>query len=123
MTPVFRVIVAIGVVLLAMAASAMLLTDSLHDRTRSRVHVSPGGRYAVTLVSDEAFGQVETVLVVASPGTGQAHTIFDQPGDTPLRFLRWQDDTTAVLEAPPRSGQPARALLLICQPDRCALDP
>ena len=85
-------------------------------------HPSPDGRLVLLLISDTAFGQVETLRVIAVPDTPAAHIIFDQPGDIPLHFRRWRDTVTAELDRPARSPEPAESLLLTCGAQACHLD-
>ena len=85
-------------------------------------HLSPDGRLMVTLERDEAFGQVETLTVLADPNTGRARRIFRSVGDTPLRFLRWHEARAAELEFPPQGGEPAYRLRLACGDETCTLD-
>jgi len=85
-------------------------------------HTSPDGHLMVTLKRDESFGQVETFSVFADPNTQQARRIFRSVGDTPLRFLRWQEARTAELEFPQQGGESAYRLRLAYGDDNCTLD-
>ena len=85
-------------------------------------HLSPDGRLMVMLERNEAFGQVETLTVLADPNTRRAHRIFRSVGDTPLRFLRWHEARMAELEFPPQGGEPAYRLRLACGDETCTLD-
>ena len=84
-------------------------------------HFSPDGRLMITLERDEAFGQVETLTVFADPTTPRERRIFRSVGDTPPRFLRWQEVRTTELEFPPQGGEPAYRLGLICGEETCTL--
>jgi len=75
-----------------------------------------------TLERDEALGQVETLTVFADPNTQRARRIFRFVGDTPLRFLQWQDARRAELEFPPQGGEPAYWLSLACGDETCTLN-
>lgn len=108
---------ALAAVLLPVAGCWALLRP---DPTASRRHPSPDGRYAVLLLSDTAFGQVETLLVLAEPNGPHPHAIFRHVGDTPLHFLGWRDDGTALLDYPPQAA-PGYRLLLTCQGSACTL--
>ncbi|WP_338665317.1 hypothetical protein VQH23_09110 [Pararoseomonas sp. SCSIO 73927] len=110
--------------LVLLAALAPVLPDSpgLPVRAPPVAHLSPDGRLMVTLERDEAFGQVETLSVLADPNTRRARRIFRSVGDTPLRFLRWHETRTAELEFPPQGGQPAYRLRLACGEETCTLD-
>lgn len=94
----------------------------LSVRASPVAHLSPDSRLMVMLERDEAFGQVETLTVFANPNTRQARRIFRSVGDTPLRFLRWQEARTAELEFPPQGGEPAYRLWLACGDETCTLD-
>lgn len=85
-------------------------------------HLSQDRRLMVTLERDEAFGQVETLTVLAEPNTRRARQIFRSVGDTPLRLFRWQEARTAELEFPPQGGESAYYLRLTCGDETCTLD-
>ncbi|TPG53635.1 hypothetical protein EAH89_15615 [Roseomonas nepalensis] len=99
-----------------------LATPWLPVRAPPVAHLSPDGRLMVLLERDDAFGQVETLTVFADPNTRWARRIFRSVGDTPLRFLRWQEARTAELEFPPQDGEPAYRLRLACGNDTCTLN-
>lgn len=85
-------------------------------------YVSPDGRLMVVLERDEGFGQVETVGVVAEPGTGRARRIFRSVGDTPLRFLGWREARVAELERAAEGGEGVYRLRLACGEEACTLE-
>ena len=85
-------------------------------------HLSQDGHLTVMLERDNAFGQIETLTVVADPNTRRARQIFRYIGDTPLRFLRWIEARMAELENPPQDGEPAYQLWLVCGDETCKLD-
>ena len=104
------------------AAAAEPALELLHlVRAPPPAYLSPDGRYLLTLVRDDTFGQVETVRVFAAPNTPRAHVIFEQPGDTPLRFLRWRNASTAELEFPRQGTARAYTPLLTCEGEACRL--
>jgi len=98
-----------------------LATPWLPVRVPPVAHLSPDGRLMAMLSWDEAFGQVETLTVFADPNTPRARRIFRSVGDTPLRFLRWQEERSAELEFPPQGGEAAYRLRLSCGDETCTL--
>ena len=109
-------------IVLACCCAAVGLVAGTPTAATRPLHVSPGGRYAVLLVSDTTFGQIEELRVIADPGTPAARVIFEQMGDQPLRVKRWTDAETAELAYAAQGEDAPADLTLKCQDQTCELN-